>query len=54
MGKKNKAPAQKIETKINCESCQFNVGMDDEKMRCEFMKMLGKNDPACEKYEPKR
>ncbi len=53
MEKKEKAQAKKGDPKINCENCQFNIGMDDEQMKCEFMKMLGKKDPACEKYEPK-
>ncbi|MBN2149928.1 MAG: hypothetical protein JW839_00650 [Candidatus Lokiarchaeota archaeon] len=39
--------------KGDCESCKFNLGMDDEKMRCEFAKMLGKSEPGCEKYEPR-
>ncbi len=40
--------------KENCESCKFNISMDDEKMRCEFAKMLGKREPGCEKYEEKK
>jgi hypothetical protein len=39
--------------KEDCESCKFNITMDDEKMRCEFAKMLGKREPGCEKFEGK-
>jgi hypothetical protein len=39
---------------LDCESCKFNINMDDEKMRCEFAKMLGKREPGCEKFEEKK
>jgi hypothetical protein len=38
---------------LDCESCKFNTSMEDEQMRCEFAKMLGKREPGCEKYEQK-
>ena len=38
----------------DCETCKFNLNADDEKVRCEFLKLLGKpTDAACEKYESK-
>nr|MDO8083921.1 hypothetical protein [Candidatus Sigynarchaeum springense]MDO8118612.1 hypothetical protein [Candidatus Sigynarchaeota archaeon] len=53
MGTKN-IPKNPVEAKKeDCESCKFNLGMDDEKLRCEFAKMLGKNEPGCENYEKK-
>ncbi|MHA1792677.1 MAG: hypothetical protein ACTSVI_08540 [Promethearchaeota archaeon] len=36
---------------LECETCKFNVSMDDDKVECEFLKMIGKYDPKCEKYE---
>lgn len=39
--------------KVDCESCKFNINMDDEKLRCEFAKMLGKKEPGCEQYKEK-
>ncbi|MBD3187940.1 hypothetical protein GF325_13975 [Candidatus Bathyarchaeota archaeon] len=35
----------------DCEDCKFNLAADDEKVRCDFLKMLGKTDAACDKFE---
>ncbi|MHA1370274.1 MAG: hypothetical protein ACTSWN_17095 [Promethearchaeota archaeon] len=40
--------------KIDCKTCKFNLSDDSEEVRCEFMKVLGKSDPVCEKYEKKQ
>ncbi len=53
MGEKDNLDTSTEAKKGDCESCKFNLNIDDEKMRCEFAKMLGKNEPGCEKYEEK-
>ena len=46
MGAKHKPDIPAEEKKGDCESCKFNLSMDDEKLRCEFAKMLGKSEPG--------
>ena len=54
MDKQKKAKDVEMTNPSDCESCKFNINMDDEKMRCEFAKMLGKHEPGCEKFEEKK
>lgn len=35
----------------DCADCKFNLAQDDEEVRCKFLEMIGKSDPACEKFE---
>jgi hypothetical protein len=53
MVKQKKGKDAEKATPPDCESCKFNINMDDDKMKCEFAKMLGKREPGCEKYEQK-
>jgi hypothetical protein len=53
MAKKGTASNVKPNSTINCENCTFNTSMDDDQARCEFVKLMGKKDPTCAKYEPK-
>ncbi|HME53574.1 MAG TPA: hypothetical protein VKM55_15215 [Candidatus Lokiarchaeia archaeon] len=53
MAKKSPVSTKNVGNNINCENCTFNSGMDDDQARCEFMKLMGKKDPTCSKYEPK-
>ena len=53
LAKGTKAPETKIENPEDCVDCKFNLSADDEQVRCEFAKMLGKTEPGCENYEKK-
>ncbi len=53
MGTQKKGKNVEQTKPADCESCKFNANMDDEKMKCEFAKMLGKREPGCENYEQK-
>ncbi|MHA1683290.1 MAG: hypothetical protein ACTSUE_20290 [Promethearchaeota archaeon] len=40
-------------TTDDCSDCKFNIAADDEMVHCEFLKMLGKSDSKCDKFEEK-
>ncbi|MFX0100884.1 MAG: hypothetical protein ACFFCS_15015 [Candidatus Hodarchaeota archaeon] len=37
-----------------CVNCAFNLEADDQEMKCELERLLGKPpSPGCEKFKPK-